>query len=598
MAANDNSLSLPLILGVTGHRDLRPADSAPLEEQVRLILTELRADHPEAPLLLLSPLAEGADRLVARVALEGGVRVVVPLPLPRAEYEKDFATPESKAEFARLLGRAESWFELPLAQGNTPDNILADGPARHRHYEAAGLYIARHCHLLLALWDGVDSKKVGGTSEIVRLRLRGLPPSTPRSRSELGPLDTGSVYHVLTPRLKNPSPAGVPFTRRALFPTCGPCEPIVESELVRGEPAAVSFEREERLDGSFTESWRQINQFNRDLRELGPELAGRMRQGEQHLMPDDKAAQLDEGMQLLRRRYAAADALALHFQARRRGSWKALCALGVGGIALLSSSENLAEAGSSKVVLLGLYLAVVGAAFLVLRLAEDRKLSGVLGYRSRHLDYRALAEGLRVQFFWRLGGQREDVADHYLRKQRSELEWIGQAIRAWNVPPSAPPRQFALVREHWIETQKAYFREAQRRNRAQLHRLHAWAGRFFFCALVLVVLLLLLHLTPLVDGHAWKLVGHLGGVLVVVALAAFGAIEVYADKMALLEEAKQYDLMARLFSRAGQRLGRAVADDDETRIDMILFELGRDALTENGDWVLLHRERPMEVRVG
>ncbi|HEY1295491.1 MAG TPA: hypothetical protein VGJ60_20625, partial [Chloroflexota bacterium] len=63
---------VPLLVGVTGHRDLRHADQRYLEGAVRAVLHDLRTRCPSTPLILLSPLAEGADRLVARVALDEG----------------------------------------------------------------------------------------------------------------------------------------------------------------------------------------------------------------------------------------------------------------------------------------------------------------------------------------------------------------------------------------------------------------------------------------------------------------------------------------------------------------------------------------------
>src|SRR5579871_4386673 len=88
---------LPLVIGVTGHRDLRPAAHAELASCVRTILVDLRTTYPNTPLLLLSPLAEGADRLVAEVSLEPaiGARLMVPMPMPRALYERDFESAES-----------------------------------------------------------------------------------------------------------------------------------------------------------------------------------------------------------------------------------------------------------------------------------------------------------------------------------------------------------------------------------------------------------------------------------------------------------------------------------------------------------------------
>ena len=62
-----NQAVLPLVIGVTGHRDLCQQDVAALEDAVRNCLRELRGICPNTPFVLLSPLAEGADRLVARV---------------------------------------------------------------------------------------------------------------------------------------------------------------------------------------------------------------------------------------------------------------------------------------------------------------------------------------------------------------------------------------------------------------------------------------------------------------------------------------------------------------------------------------------------
>ena len=56
-------------------------------------------------LRLLSPLAEGADRLVAKAALLSGYRLEVAMPFAQAEYEQDF-DPEGVTEFRALLDQA------------------------------------------------------------------------------------------------------------------------------------------------------------------------------------------------------------------------------------------------------------------------------------------------------------------------------------------------------------------------------------------------------------------------------------------------------------------------------------------------------------
>jgi hypothetical protein len=44
-----------------------------------------------------------------------------------------------------------------------------------------------------------------------------------------------------------------------------------------------------------------------------------------------------------------------------------------------------------------------------------------------------------------------------------------------------------------------------------------------------------------------------------------------------------------------QGLSKAIDRDDLSEAQTLLRELGREALAENGDWVLLHRQRPLEM---
>ena len=128
---DDQRGPLPLVVGVTGHRDLREEDREALENQVAKVFDDLKDRYSHTPLLLLSALAEGADRLVARVALGRGAHLVAPLPMRRAEYEKDFGDPASRTEFATLLDRAQEWFELSAVPGSTPDDFQVSGEQRN-----------------------------------------------------------------------------------------------------------------------------------------------------------------------------------------------------------------------------------------------------------------------------------------------------------------------------------------------------------------------------------------------------------------------------------------------------------------------------------
>ena len=155
-AGEDNAF----VFGVSGHRDLVPEDLPDLRRQLREIFHRFLSGQPDRAFELLTPLAEGADRIAAHEALSVGIKLVVPLPMAQADYERDFTTPESLHEFRQLLKAAASQIELP-----TPPT--ADRDAR---YAAVGDYIAQESDVLILLWDGEDNLKVGGTAWVKKQR--------------------------------------------------------------------------------------------------------------------------------------------------------------------------------------------------------------------------------------------------------------------------------------------------------------------------------------------------------------------------------------------------------------------------------------------
>ncbi len=149
-------------VGVTGHRFL--AEVPRLRAAIERALDIVRALHPDRELAVISPLAEGADRLVAQAALAGGARLIAPLPLPEEDYLTDFATDRSKQEFRALLEQATS---VP---------VLPQTASRDEAYEQAGQYVLDESDVLIAIWDGAPSRGQGGTAEIVERALsRGMP---------------------------------------------------------------------------------------------------------------------------------------------------------------------------------------------------------------------------------------------------------------------------------------------------------------------------------------------------------------------------------------------------------------------------------------
>src|SRR5215471_12532854 len=171
-------------IGVTGHRQL--ADAAGLEsltreaikpqvealfsEVSRAVIEEVKK-HGKTKIryTVVSPLAEGADRVVVRAVLGyEDARLDAVLPFTIDDYIEDFQTQESKTEFRSFLERCRRPTLLrpvPIAcEAKTPDEAKL---LRRAAYEAVGQYVVDHCDVLVAIWDGQESRGRGGTKEIV-----------------------------------------------------------------------------------------------------------------------------------------------------------------------------------------------------------------------------------------------------------------------------------------------------------------------------------------------------------------------------------------------------------------------------------------------
>jgi hypothetical protein len=153
-ATESVSNQVPLVVGVSGHRDLVAKELAGIKASVRELLEDLAERFPDRRLQVMSPLAEGADRIVALVAEELGIELIVPLPMPEDLYSQDFESSSSWAEFSRLCRYATERTTVPLAPGGSKESISDYGPERNRQYAEAGAWVAARSDILIAIWDG------------------------------------------------------------------------------------------------------------------------------------------------------------------------------------------------------------------------------------------------------------------------------------------------------------------------------------------------------------------------------------------------------------------------------------------------------------
>jgi hypothetical protein len=655
---------LPLVIGVTGHRDLRDEDIPHLEAAVAEVFDRLKREFldpkisrlgrmwrnlrgtaPEnvgtTPVILLSSLAEGADQLVARVALEKNIRLLAPLPLPLEEYRRDFeidpVKPDALKDFDAWVTRTD--ITRPFFVGYENDDAAADvqhnPDKRALQYRRVGVFIARHCDVLIALWDG-NTGATGGTAEIVDFKRHGIPLDVTRSgRASLDAPEIGPVIHIVTPRAKKEKTApGVSIEcwgtelmeRYEALDTARKRPPNTQAEKQKIETEIGAIKHDYLLWRSFEAPIRQSVEFNREAACLLAKKSGHDRTSqslawlfnisEKHpdTAPRDKALNIAPRYCDL---YAVADALAQKWQTQFRKDWFLLFALGLFAFGCFEVFSHLVPVMERPhhemttlvidIVLLSGYVIAFSAIFGFHNFARKRH------HQERFLDYRALAEALRVAVFLKLLDIKE-IADAYPIKQPRELAWVKtclltqELLDAAEQAASVAPDEttYRWTRRIWVDGQWEYFRAKSPSHLESAEWRENWSKRILIAAVILALVLgcltfmIAMHVRfdPLESAHRRQWAHDLF-LFVIGALPAVAAVLVgHSEKLAFNAQSRQYDRMAELFGRALELLPEDFAKVDEKLARATFRELGTEAMREHAEWVSIYRQRPISLPQG
>ena len=606
---------LPLVLSVTGHRDPVEAQVDSLRASIESLLRELDALAPHTPIVVLSPLAEGADRIFAQACLDfrgrrrawsvqddprGGLSLVAVLPMEQSEYEQDFVTPESLQQFRALLEQSEFHVPIPMPDGGSVDQLAAERegdpewkqrPLRDAQYARLGHFIAMQSNLVVAMWDGVDPRLEGGTAAIVGFCARG--------RLERNTVPLRSAIKDLEPN--DPTPvAWIPMQRRkhASETALAAIAPDLASQVQRCWDA---IPHREHLPQDPPPSWSRLIADLRWLDRLNHRIAAA---GDGY-PPDGPPTPIDA-------RFRTLDAAASAAKQRLLRTMRSLLIAVVLTILALQATTAWSWWVWPMAYLLGLVSVWLGYRFIKKR-----------GLEREAADLRLLAEALRVQRHWLQAGIVEQASDHYLAHRSLEIPVLrrfmrGATIEAFhpidlNTPNAAPSPSAAI--EPWLVGQRDWIKRTigkidrrQRRGR--------WALR---STMVLVVLLaatsLWLSLERAVPAGLFAWVDFLCGATLTISLGVGFWQKLRGDE----EDLRRYRSMVVIFRDAVDRAqhadrtvdallraeGQKALDDPSARearhretLVKILRAVGKEALDEQAAWHALHRETLDELPVG
>ncbi len=529
-----NGNKIPLTVGITGHLNLRENDLEILRAAVKRELDNIRKRCPHTPVILLCSLARGADLLCADCAEEAGIPLRAVLPMEQAEYEKDFS-PADLARFRHHLERAETVFTAPAAEQEPEEDD------RDFRYRQAGIYMAEHSHILLALWDGKrEGQSRCGSAAAVLAALEGR--WQPRTGMACRSADNSAVVHIMTPREDGEGTEAGEVT-------------------LLGNPDAAE------------EILARTEEFNR--------LAETDDGSGYSLLPEDRAA--EPGLQKLEVLYRTADNLSMRFGKS--------CRRITGILAILGTAVTFAFLLYDEAEMLPLILACAAATAAAVFISRNAKHSAV---HRRYLEFRMLAETLRVQMFLRFAGSRAETQRLMPWTQQQETPWILCAMCAVNAEQA--PDQSRDIRECWAESQRKYHENAgrsasgkQSRNDCLLRTAAVCAVSLYFGGLLFELLcggLIFAPSVPAGNPAAWRTI-----LKILLGTVSAGTLFLagYYGKMGLERKSSDHGKMQAFYSRMEEELGR------RGQAEELLETIAREELAENGNWCSYQRDNAPEL---
>ena len=562
---------LYLSVGVTGHRDLVDDEIPVIEQHVKRFFEELQRDFPELPVQLITPLAEGGDQLAAEVALSMGISIVAVLPMVQAEYERDFTSVAELERFHNLLARSDETIVLPPVAGDMESPYSSH--ERALQYAQLGVFQSDHCQVLLALWDGKLGANIGGTGHVVKYHLTGVMDGfegDPTPAGLLADNENDLVHHIVCSR-----------NREGGEPKAG--QTPLEAHWFSSRP---EIGRSSELPELYRELLQKLRRFAQDWNEK-PDI---VRNHSNSLLENTPDLDLPSGSILTDKLFRVADGLAVHYQRRVVTSLRVLHSLAIlMGLVFLVYSEF----DGPPYMILG-FLGMFFSGVVLYLIGSNNE------WHRKYLDYRTLAEGLRVQLYWNLSGVVEKewagfAYDNFLLKQDADLGWIRHVMRQasmYRLRGVSPERGWLpWTIDEWIgrpenrRGQLHYYNRKERLNFRQFRRTQRLGTMCLWTGIAIAAIMFAAGAHISEDQHNYLLVAM--GVLPLVA----GIWDAYSHKMAEKELIKQYGFMRRVFTKAH----RLVAENQDPEFQrQVLRALGQAALDEGAEWLLIHRERPLE----
>jgi hypothetical protein len=593
---------LPIILGVTGHRNIKEKDYDNLKSSVRKIFDSLEDKYSSTPIILLTPLADGADRLVAKVALEekylNKIKIVIPLPFDEDIYKDTFGKGIFKPDNDEFIKKSIQEYEdlknkilldkrdfkhiISLEFDRKEyDNVSDDEKRniRRKLYTKVGEFIAIHSNILIALENPNSDKKEGGAKEIVQKKLSGEYEYFNSENTLIQP-EKGLVYRIITPRdgydLKDT------YEIFKLFPKEDSFEDVNWNKKEDKKKHKFSDKFQDFIETIFSKPClkkfqsKNINEYRKHhyhLNCLNKEIEGL----ESNL--EKKELTKLENIRTLMSKISGIN----NNKVKSLEKWISLFLIFI--TAITAFKFIFPDLGQNIITFTYPILVLVFYIFILY----------IKKYKSLSEDTRALSEGLRVQLIWNKLEINESVAFYYSIRDKNELDWIRSTLRTLNIFSYIDIQKESKnfnerkedIKKDWIDKQKDYFKDKIKKYKKEEEKYNNKSDFLIILITTFIIIMGLIDSLHFVDSTniVYLFIKCIIG-LFSIELTRIKAKQYFDGYDRII---KQYEISLQNFERASFLLSDNNRSNEEYK--KIIKKLGEEALIENSFWTILRRER-------
>lgn len=572
--------TIPIIVGVTGHRDVLQSEVPNMKIQFQEFLKQLSCEYKDSEIIVATGLARGCDTYAVEAAIEKSYKYIGVLPMPKSEYEKDFTDSKPISFLGKEYNNELELFNV-LCHGATyihegpyyldknnmnklnSDDVINAITTRNLLYEDQGKRLAEHSDYLVAFFDQSSKLIKGGTAHVLKMRFTG-ECSPDLNKSKLGEMVGGRKTML------------IPIKRESSVNN----EASSDSDI---EEYTVNINNIDQVLDSNKENITEMdkyNTFNKKANNIQEQISY-----EEDKLPECPNIKLDESTSALyyiNKLYVDANYLSIHSKSSKSkivGIFFTLILLSIFSFEIYGIFE--------RTELLSIYICL----YLLI----------LLGYRyffnigEKHEDfveYRVLAELLRIQYYWNIAGLNKQIIDYFPLKSRESMGWIKQALRSVQIMTESQVENTEYIEErlefvckNWITDQKNYYfknKKKHKNNTKKGDKIVKIGFSLGFLTMIIVVAALI----------GWGLDAEN---MLVLCLVSFSGIitastALYSDKISVesFEELSQrYEMMSKAYERAEKSFKNASIDLKKE----LVFEIGVEAMNEQSDWLYFQQSK-------